>query len=224
MAAREFLQRWIPRDERKVRRFLVIFYMVGIAGFILPFSREPFVHLTGLALLLSTFLLFWFHKSGFDYKSIVLFIAIYLAGFLIEVIGVGTGAIFGEYAYGNGLGPKLWDTPLMIGVNWLMLSYCFASVLKSFNFNGLFIIIFASAGMLAYDIVMEQVAPMLDLWYWSNDTIPLENYIAWFVIAFAFQSLIVFSRIRLRNPIALTLLLCQFGFFLVLAIYKLVAS
>jgi len=224
MAARVDLQPLIPRDERKVRRFLFIFYVVGIAGFMLPFSRELFIHLTGLALLLSTFLLFWFHRGGFDYRSIAVFISIYLAGFFIELIGVSTGAVFGEYTYGNGLGPKIWGTPLMIGVNWLMLSYCFAGVLRSLKLNNILIILFASAGMLLYDLVMEQVAPMLDMWYWKNNTIPLENYIAWFVIAFMFQSLIVFSKIKIKNPIALTLLLCQFGFFLVLAVYKFIVS
>jgi putative membrane protein len=224
MEAKVLLQRWIPRDERKVRRFLMIFYLVGIAGFILPFSRELFIHLTGLALLLNTFLLFWFHRSSVGARAIGVFVTIYLAGFLIEAIGVGTGAIFGQYTYGSALGPKIWGTPLMIGVNWLMLSYCFASVLKSMKLNGLLIMILASAGMLVYDLVMEQVAPMLDLWYWSNGTIPIENYIAWFVIALIFQSFIVVFKIKLNNPIALTLLLCQFGFFLVLAIYKFAAS
>jgi putative membrane protein len=224
MAARVDLQPLIPRDERKVRRFLFIFYVVGIAGFMLPFSRDLFIHLTGLALLLSTFLLFWFHRSGVDYRSMAVFLTIYLAGFFIEVIGVSTGAIFGQYAYGSGLGPKIWGTPLMIGVNWLMLSYCFASVLQSMKLRGKVVIILASAGMLIYDLVMEQVAPMLDMWYWNNNSIPLENYIAWFVIAFAFQSLIVFSKIKIKNPIALTLLVCQFGFFLVLAAYKFIVS
>jgi len=201
----------------------MIFYVVGIVGFILPFSRELFINLTGLALLLSTFLLFWFHRSGFNRASIIVFVAIYLAGFLIEVLGVGTGVIFGQYTYGSALGPKIWDTPLMIGVNWLMLSYSFAAVLKSIKLNGLLVIILASAGMLIYDLVMEQVAPILDLWYWDKGIIPPENYFAWFVIASIFQSLVVFSGIKLRNPIALTLLLCQFGFFLVLAIFKFVA-
>lgn len=224
MDAKVIFERLIPADERKVKRFLLIFYLVGLAGFLLPISHELFIRLTGLALLLSAFLLFWFHRSGFDPKSIIVFVSIYLAGFFIELIGVETGAIFGQYTYGSGLGPKIWHTPLMIGVNWLMLSYCFASVLKSLKLPGLLVMILASAGMLVYDLVMEQVAPMLDLWYWNNNSIPLENYIAWFVIAFIFQTLIVFAKIKLKNPIALTLLLCQFGFFLVLAVYKLIVS
>lgn len=224
MAAKTILHRLIPGEEQKVRRFLLLFYLVGIAGFMLPFSRELFTHLTGLALLLSTFLLLWFHRSGVDARTIAVFAVIYLAGFFIEVIGVGTGEIFGKYTYGNALGPKILETPLMIGVNWLMLSYGFASMLRYLKLNGLLTIILASAGMLVYDLVMEQVAPMLDLWYWNHGTIPLKNYVAWFVIALIFQALLVLFKIKLKNPIAIALVLCQFGFFLVLMIYKFVVS
>lgn len=221
MTAKVILERLIPHEATKVKRFLVIFYIIGIAGFLWPYSRDLFINLTGLALLLSTFLLFWFHRSGFNKKSVIVFITIYLAGFFIEVIGVDTGAIFGHYTYGSGLGPTIFGTPLMIGVNWLMLTYCFASILRSMKLTGVAIIILGSAGMLVYDLVMEQVAPMLDLWYWNNNIIPIENYIAWFAIAVIFQSVIVFTKTKLINPIALTLLLCQFGFFVVLALYKL---
>jgi putative membrane protein len=37
----------------------------------------------------------------------------------LEVVGVKTGLIFGEYKYGSTLGIKLFEVPLIIGFNWV---------------------------------------------------------------------------------------------------------
>ncbi|MFN2335752.1 MAG: carotenoid biosynthesis protein, partial [Bacteroidales bacterium] len=51
-------------------------------------------------------------------------IAIAVTSFLIEAVGVNTGRIFGTYTYGKALGPALWNTPVIIGLNWFLLIYC----------------------------------------------------------------------------------------------------
>lgn len=204
----------------QVKRFLINFYLVGLIGFMIPYSRDIFIQLTGLALVLNFIILLWFHEGSFKLDTILVFVFIFLAGYFIEVIGVETGMIFGDYSYGSALGLKLFDTPLMIGVNWLMLSYCFASVLQPLKVHRMTKILLASSGMLLYDFVMEQSAPLLDLWTWENNVIPLENYMAWFIIAFFFQLIFVFAGIRLKNPLAFIILLVQFLFFFALAIYK----
>jgi putative membrane protein len=204
----------------QVKRFLINFYLIGLLGFMIPYSRDIFIELTGLALVLNFVILLWFHEGSFKLDTILVFVFIFLAGYFIEVIGVETGMIFGDYTYGSALGLKIFDTPLMIGINWLMLSYCFASVLQPLKVHRMTKILLASSGMLIYDFVMEQSAPMLDLWTWKNDVIPLENYMAWFIIAFFFQLIFVFSGIRLKNPLAFMILLVQFLFFLALVVYK----
>lgn len=206
----------------QVRRFIINFYLIGLLGFMLPFSRDFFIHLTGLALVLNFVLLLWFHEGSYKLDTILVFVFIFLAGYFIEVIGVETGMIFGDYTYGSALGFKLFETPLMIGVNWLMLSYCFASILQPVKVHRMTKILLASSGMVIYDFVIEQSAPLLDLWSWKNDIIPLENYMAWFIIAFFFQLIFVYSGIRLKNPVAFVILLVQFLFFLVLAVYKII--
>jgi putative membrane protein len=45
-----------------------------------------------------------------------------VAGFFIEAIGVNTGLIFGNYVYKTTLGWKFLETPLIIGVNWILLT------------------------------------------------------------------------------------------------------
>ncbi len=133
-----------------------------------------------------------------------------------EVTGVNTGLVFGHYKYGSGLGFKLFETPLLIGVNWLFLTYASASMLRGFKVNQNLVVILAPLLMLAYDLVLEQVAPKMDMWAWQNDVIPLQNYVAWFVIAFIFVALLRIFKINLENRISKVLLACQFVFFVIL--------
>ncbi|HQG57357.1 MAG TPA: carotenoid biosynthesis protein, partial [Bacteroidales bacterium] len=70
--------------------------------------------------------------------------------------------------------------------------------------------------MLAYDIVLEQVAPKMDMWSWHNSEVPLRNYIAWYIIAFSFVLILKAFRIKTSNPLSAILFICQFLFFTVL--------
>lgn len=220
MTDKEKIQKWFPFQSSDVIRFLIIFYIIGFAGFIIPFTSGLFILLAKWALLLNFFLITWFHAERFDNKTVIIFIIIFVIGYIIETAGVNTGLLFGNYQYGNALGPKLFKTPLLIGINWLMLSYCFASVTESFRIPALLKIVACSAGMLTYDIIMEQSASLLDMWYWKNDIIPLQNYFAWFLVSIVILSLLIISGIKLKNPVAKAILICQFAFFLFMAIYK----
>lgn len=210
-------------NSRKVARFIVIFYVIGLAGFMIPPTHELFIMLTKWALLLNFMLLLWFHESRLGTPAIIIFSIIALSGYAVEVAGVESGMIFGHYTYGKGLGIKLFETPLLIGINWLMLTYCFASVLQPLKVASPLKALLAAAGMVAYDLVMEQTAPLLDLWSWEGGIVPLRNYLAWFVIALIFQSMLVFSKINMKNPLAKVLLISQFVFFALLLAYKYIA-
>lgn len=206
----------IKSNPRIVTLFIIIFYCVGVAGFILPITTALFIKLIPLALLLSFVLLIFFHDSEITKKHLLTFAAIFICSFTIESFGVNTGIIFGNYTYGEGLGLMLFKTPLIIGINWLFLVYTSAIVLNKVNTTNLFKIILASGIMVVYDVVLEQMASKLDMWHWSNDTIPLQNYIVWFILAILFHSLFKIGHIKLKNRIAAVLLACQFMFFIIL--------
>ena len=72
--------------------------------------------------------------------------------------------------------------------------------------------------MLIYDLVMEQVAPKMDMWSWQGGRVPVENYLAWFVIAAIFHAMIQFTSIKIKNKLSETILLAQFVFFVILLI------
>lgn len=201
---------------KKVKAFVIIFYAVGIMGLLWPTTHSLFIKLIPTALLLSFAILLLFHGNTFSRKSILVFSSIFILSFIIEAIGVNTGVIFGNYSYGSGLGLKLFKTPIIIGLNWFLLVYTTASVVNLFKLSMAFNILLASVAMVIYDIVMEQMASSLDMWYWLNHLIPTKNYIAWFVLSILFHSMIKLTNVKTENKIASTVLSCQFLFFLIL--------
>lgn len=205
--------------ESKVKSFFISFYAIGLAGMVLPFSFPLFLKLIPLALLLSFFAIFLFHEQKIDLKTTVVFVIIFLAGFFVEVIGVNTGTIFGEYWYGKGLGLKLFNTPLMMGINWVLMIYLSSSLVTRLNLKPILSVFLASASMIIYDLVIEQVAPVFDMWSWTGNSVPIQNYIAWFLIAVVFHSLVKLFNINTRNFLAPLIYICQFLFFLILLLF-----
>lgn len=138
---------------------------------------------------------------------------LYLAGFFVEVAGVNTGLIFGEYSYGSGLGWKMFNTPLMIGLNWVLLVYTSAAVLQSIGWKTPAVIAGGATMMLIYDLILEQVAPLMDMWTWTGSGVPVQNYVAWWIIAAMMQWLVAANRLKFNNKLALPVILIQFIFF-----------
>ena len=205
-----------PPKKAATTTFFIVFYLVGIAGMLLPYSSDFFLKLIPIALVLSFVGLAIFDQSELNKKTIGSLLAIYILSFSVEAIGVNTGLIFGSYEYGNNLGLKISNTPLIIGLNWVFLIYCTATIYEDFKLSTVLKVVLASFTMLLYDIVLEQMAPVLGMWQWQNDIIPFQNYLAWFALALIFHSLLKILKIRFSNKIALTILSCQFLFFLIL--------
>ncbi|MBK9354176.1 MAG: carotenoid biosynthesis protein [Bacteroidetes bacterium] len=111
------------------KTFLTIIYIVGIIGICSPFQYY-FLLLSPLNLLIT----FWFLIKGYGKIekglgfSICLLVII---TWIIEVVGVKSGQIFGPYYYGNALGLKILDTPPIIGMNWAMLLLSIGCILSS---------------------------------------------------------------------------------------------
>lgn len=208
----------IQRHESTVRLALLVFFLVGIAGFAIPVTKEVFSGLTPLALILSFLTLFAFHHSTGGLRNPAMFALILLAGFFIEVAGIRTGIIFGDYAYGRGLGPQLLNVPVLIGFNWLMMVYSTRIIAAGIFASPSVRIITASLLMLVYDIVLEQVAPALGMWQFSGGNPPLRNYVSWFSLSILFHSLLTLSGTRYYNRIAPFVFFLQFLFFIALFI------
>ncbi len=131
-------------------------------------------------------------------------LALFLSAFAItlsfEAIGVATGALFGDYAYSDQLGPKAFGlVPLIIPIAWFMVLYP-ASALADFLLasfrpglsgwkralahSGL-----AALAMTAWDLSLDPRMVEGGYWAWRGGGayfgIPLSNYLGWWVTAFA---------------------------------------
>lgn len=197
---------------------LAILYAVGIVGIVLPLHPD-FVLLTPLNLLISLGLMLAFHR-GWNINIIIFLIVSYLVGFGAELFGVQTGLLFGNYTYGRVLGPKLWGTPLMIGVNWVILAYASGVIANALlpRQHWLLRAALAAALMVALDVLIEPVAMRYDFWSWADDTVPLRNYIGWFVVALPLLCIFTFTQPNARNKVAVALFIMQVVFFLMLNI------
>jgi len=123
-----------------------------------------------------------------------------IASFLVEWLGVKSGRIFGHYSYGETLQPILFGVPIAIGFAWLCMLLTSTAVMqrilpKFSNYHFVIQAISISLLMVLFDIVMEPAAMKLGYWNWQNGSIPLLNFIAWFVISFIFA--VIGLRLRL---------------------------
>jgi putative membrane protein len=198
---------------------MVLFHLVGLYGFLNSEFETLFIALVPYHLLLMLGLLI-FSTNDFSKEIKIFAIIIYVAGFFIEVIGVNTGLIFGDYTYGDALGAKVLSTPLLIGVNWLILVYCTGVLLEQFKLqSSLLFSLLGALILLGIDFLIEPIAIRFNYWSWSAGEIPVQNYIGWYV--FSFLLFFVFKALDFNknNKAAIVLLFAQIGFFLALNIW-----
>ncbi|MEO8711797.1 MAG: carotenoid biosynthesis protein [Parafilimonas sp.] len=218
---------------RNVALFIaLLFHVCGLIGILFTQYKDWFIHSTYINLLLMAALIMITHPKK-NKNFYLFFISAIIIGFAAEVLGVNTGLLFGVYNYGTVLGIKLFNVPLIIGINWFIIIYCAGMLtqsyenfmLKRINAKGIIInkrMMIASFIMDAcflavlFDWVMEPVAQKLGYWQWENSKIPQYNYISWLIISALL--LAVFRKLNKdkRNLFAVHLFIIQLLFFLVL--------
>jgi len=197
---------------------IVLFHVVGLIGFFVPALTPLFLKLVPFHLLLMLLVILVNHYRinnrfwGFAF-------AIFCLGIFAEWIGVHKNWLFGKYHYGNTLGVKIDDVPLMIGVNWLMLVYAAGVTMQRFRLKSpLFRILIGAAMLVLLDALIEPVAVKFDYWTWFNNTVPLKNYLCWFGVSAAFLLIFESFKFKTQSIVAPVLLLVQFIFFALLQI------
>ena len=212
----DFLKNKSHRDSL-LQAFLMIIYIVGAVGFVLPELNAEFLPLSGVILYLSALVMFVSSRNKVDF---VVFMAIaFVVGFGAEAIGVNTGYLFGDYSYGTNLGPKFLGVSLVIGINWGVLALGSASLVKRFVTSLGIKIILSSLLMLGVDLLMEPVAIKSGFWSWGGYDVPLYNYVCWFLVALFLQWVLFKSRKAETNKVYETLLILIVLFFSFLNLY-----
>lgn len=173
-------------SEKKSLYILAFIYFAGIAGISVPSLRHYVVPLTPWIILITLCVALIYQKNIKPVAWILLLLT-GIAGFLVEVAGVRTGLIFGEYSYGHTLGPGMWTVPWIIGINWMALTFYTLQIRIPKIRSGFLNALVSASLMTFFDYILEPTAVKLGFWSWKHNEIPLQNYLAWFVIAFAFQ-------------------------------------
>jgi putative membrane protein len=196
--------------------FLILVYISGSIGFIVnPAFFSPFTPYT----LLLTCFVFLIHSPLADKKFLFAFFSIAFLGFIIEVIGVKTGLVFGKYSYGDGLGFKILNVPLIISINWAMLIFAGIRIVSSIFANKIVSLVFAALLVTLIDLVIEQVAPKLDFWQFEEGLPGLHNYLGWIGVAFFTSYFFYPTIIKGNRSVSLIILILQIIFFTSLFIF-----
>ncbi|MBK9256650.1 MAG: carotenoid biosynthesis protein [Saprospiraceae bacterium] len=208
----------------------LLFHFSGAIGMFSPF-RSWFIDMTPVNLILMGLLIVLNNDQVGQLKLIKIFILAYVAGFLSEVIGVNTGYLFGNYSYGNALGIKIAEVPVMIGFLWFMTIYGIGnlvlfiknrySLFSNYSSLGSTLILANFAALLTtlFDIILEPAAILLGYWSWENGSVPIYNYLCWYLVSgliylFYFQ----WYQNNEYNKFAVVLIILQLIFFVLVSI------
>jgi putative membrane protein len=206
------------KTERIAIIIIILFHTVGIIGFNLPGIDTVFLDIVPWHLLLMAAVIIWSHNRP-DAKFGLFTLLLFILGFGAELIGVHTGWLFGSYMYGNTLGIKLFNVPLMIGVNWFLLIYATGVLMQRSRVKNVYARILVGALLLVLlDILIEPVAIHFDYWHWTDGAIPIKNYFCWFAVSGLM--LFIFEKFKFppQSKAAPVLLLMEFVFFMILGL------
>ena len=192
--------------------FLIwLFSISAIIGIYLG-HLDWFIPKTPINLLLGAVLLFWNIPID-NFKKVSIWLIAFLVGMFVEILGVQTGVIFGTYYYGENLGLKFMGVPYLIGVNWAVLSFITAAIANHISKNFWIAVVIGASLMVGLDVLLEQLAVVFDFWHFEDGVPPLQNYAAWFIVAF-FLQIMIHKTVLIRDiNFSLHLFLSQVIFF-----------
>ena len=183
----------IPSNtSSKISVFIIwLFHLCGMVG-ISYGNKDFFLAFTPINLFIS-FVLLFVNQKQLESKELKSAFLIFFIGMVSEILGVNYGLIFGDYVYLDNLGVKILGVPVLIGVNWIILTFITGS-LSSFIFKNKYVsILMGAILMIGLDLLIEPVAPLLGFWIFDLQKVPLQNYLGWFVIGIITQALFQFK-------------------------------
>ena len=197
-----------------LKRFLIVLYAAGLFGMHLPETAALFTSLVPLTLWFTAFICVIYYPNPSRNAYFMLFALAFL-GWMVEVVGVKTGQIFGMYAYGKTLGFQVLRVPITIGLNWVVLLIATNAVVAEWNISGRIGQAALGAGLMtALDLLIEPVAMHFDFWQWSGNAVPIQNFGAWWLVSFFFHWVYNTSGLSAKSSLFSLIAVLQFCFFL----------
>lgn len=188
-----------------------LFHICGMIG-ISYGNKEFFLAFTPINLFIS-FVLLFINQVQLEKSELNAALIIFFIGMISEILGVNYGLIFGDYVYLDNLGFKVLGVPVLIGVNWIILTFITGSMSSYIIKNKYIAALTGAILMILLDLIIEPVAPLLGFWIFDLPTVPLQNYIGWFVIGLTTQYIYHFNIERKEYSFSINLLLVNAVFF-----------
>jgi uncharacterized membrane protein len=109
-------------------------------------------------------------------------------GLAVEAVGTATGVPFGDYRYGQRLGPVLLDVPLLIPLAWCMAAYPMLLLARRLAARRAAVVAIGAWTITAWDLFLDPQMVGEGHWAFADPTpalpgspgIPLTNYAGWF--------------------------------------------
>ncbi|MEL6975336.1 MAG: carotenoid biosynthesis protein [Bacteroidota bacterium] len=204
--------------KRPLAIFLIWLFHISATIGITIGHKDWFLSKTPMNLSLSLFLFFWVFSMD-SVKKGVLFALFFAMGMFAEWLGVNYQLLFGTYAYGANFGPQLDGVPWLIGCFWALLAFVSFAIAQKLPFHKYIKLVIGAVLMVLLDYLMELNAPNFAFWEFEG-TVPLKNYVTWFVLGLIMQVLLWVNKIDGDKIFSVNLYLAQFIFFLYFAFVR----
>ena len=211
-----FIRYTLFKTEKRRALGVAYFYLMGIIFHAVPFTRPYVLLITPYFLLVFGAIIYYTVAREKNIPVIIWSVITYLVTFAVEVVGVKTGAIFGFYRYGTVLGPKLLEVPVIIGFNWLLVIIGLSILSGKITKIPYLAAAIVGTGSVIFDFILEPIAIGLSYWHWEGGAVPLQNYIAWFCIAFIAGLVYHLLRMKIKTMLPVYYVGIQVGFFILL--------
>jgi uncharacterized membrane protein len=183
-----------------------------------PFlGAPPQLGLVSLVLLLV--FAFWHGAIRYGVRGILaLFIVTMVVSFCLENLSVATGFPFGNYYYPRreGLGPNVFQVPLVIGASYFAngyLAWNVANILLdrpeerlNLTFNRIALPLVAAFVMVMWDVGFDPIRSTIEhIWIWRDgggyNGVPLTNFLGWYLTVWIiYQTFALFLSGAGRGP------------------------
>ena len=182
---------------------VAIFLVVTLVWRLLPDALPPLVAIALITLL--PFAFFLVHGSvNYRFRDVLVFAAITLVvSNIFENMSIVTGFPFGHYYYTDGLGPKLFLVPILIGpaylgtgyLSWMLARVILGATEQRLPGYSIFTVpVLASFIMVSWDLSFDPIASTINhQWIWEQGGsyfgVPFSNFMGWFLTVFVFFQL-----------------------------------
>lgn len=188
-------------------------YFAGIIGLRIEIVREIFLAVLPWTMILIFGLLMYFQKY-WNLRAIQCLLIGFITLFVIVIIAVDSGDVFGSFTFSKLLGLKLFKVPVALIFNWLTMIYCVYVMVKSIKTNAFFRAVIGSVMVVLTILLMETFNNKFQLWFWDSGHAPLRNYMAWAIISFGILMYYNNAKSKIRNELALPVYIGQIIFLL----------